>query len=972
MHPWHGVAVLWTLLHLGNCSMVQLKDNGYEDIVIAIHPAVPEDYTIIENIKSMVVEASSYLFNATHKGVFFKSVKIVIPLTWHQNPNYTRPRTESFNEADVIVADSFLKYGDDPYTLQYRGCGEKAKYIHFTPNFILNDKLLSVFGTRGRVFVHEWAHLRWGVFDEYNNETPFYVSRNFQVEATRCGADITGSAIFHECQDNYCSFRTCTSDPQTAPYNKGCMFLPDKHQSATASIMYMQALASVIAFCNASTHNAEAPTLQNRMCNSQSTWEVIMRSPDFNNSRPTLGRDSPPAPAFSLLQTRNRVVCLVLDVSGSMDRFDRIFRQRQAAELFLLQIVESGSFVGIVTFSHKASIDAELRQVVSDTEREDLVKLLPVKPNGGTAICEGIRAGFKATESQIQSTYGSEIILLTDGEDPLIPECFQEVENSGAIIHTIALGPDAAIQLETLAHMTGGLMFSAKDNLTSNGLIDAFSGLSSGNGNSSQHSVQLESISFTLHGIDCRKAPVSMDSTVGKSTFFVVTWQNNTPLIKVYDPHGKEYPQSNFSIDTTFKTARLKIPGIAKPGDWIYSLCNTESPLEIISLTVTSHVVNESIPPLTAKIHMSRDINTFPSPMVVYADVSQGFSPVIGANVIAIIEPHLGEPVILPLDDNGAGADIAKNDGIYSKYFTSFSGNGRYSIKVRVQGKEKSARLGVRIRRSHALYMPGHVENGNIQMNPPRPSVSDEDLQTNLEPFSRTASGRSFTVSAVPPGSLPDMFPPCTIFDLEAQVTNSKIELSWTAPGDDLDQGRATRYEVRMSGNPVDLKNTFENTTLIPSRSMKPQIAGSRETLIFSPEEEDLKLGHVTYFAVRAEDKVGNWSEISNIAQAALFVTTTATPTSPFISPEPPTFVPPSSTSMTCNPPSSYPSTSVPSLSDIPMPGSIHVPTVVITTCLIIVIVCLAISISLCIISCTAVTTSPQLLYLEHSLFVPL
>ncbi|KAJ1171366.1 hypothetical protein NDU88_003229 [Pleurodeles waltl] len=125
------------------------------------------------------------MFNATQKGLYFKSVKILLPMTWRQNSSYLRPRTESFNKVDAIVADPFLKYGDDPYTLQYRGCGEKGKYIHFTPNFMVNDKLISVFGPRGRVFVHEWAHLRWGVFDEYSNETPFYVSSNFQVEATR-------------------------------------------------------------------------------------------------------------------------------------------------------------------------------------------------------------------------------------------------------------------------------------------------------------------------------------------------------------------------------------------------------------------------------------------------------------------------------------------------------------------------------------------------------------------------------------------------------------------------------------------------------------------------------------------------------------------------------------------------------------------------------------------------------------------
>ncbi len=32
--------------------------------------------------------------------------------------------------------------------------------------------------------MHEWAHLRWGVYDEYSEEKPFYYS-NGHIEATR-------------------------------------------------------------------------------------------------------------------------------------------------------------------------------------------------------------------------------------------------------------------------------------------------------------------------------------------------------------------------------------------------------------------------------------------------------------------------------------------------------------------------------------------------------------------------------------------------------------------------------------------------------------------------------------------------------------------------------------------------------------------------------------------------------------------
>lgn len=62
---------------------------------------------------------------------------------------------------------------------------------------------------------------------------------------------------------------------------------------------------------------------------------------------------------------------------------------------------------------------------------------------------------YQAIIQSNQSTSGSEIILLTDGEDKEMSLCFEEVKQSGAIIHTIALGPSAAKELETLSTMTG-------------------------------------------------------------------------------------------------------------------------------------------------------------------------------------------------------------------------------------------------------------------------------------------------------------------------------------------------------------------------------------------------------------------------------------------------------------------------------------------------------------------------------------
>uniref|UniRef100_A0ABM5G8N3 Calcium-activated chloride channel regulator 1-like n=1 Tax=Pogona vitticeps TaxID=103695 RepID=A0ABM5G8N3_9SAUR len=821
------------------------------------------------SFEDMVTEASPYLFSATKQRFYFKTVKVIVPLTWAPKPEYKRVTTESYDKADVIVADPYLKYGDDPYTLQYGGCGEQGRYIHFTSNFLTNDSLHDVYGSRGRVFVHEWAHLRWGVFDEYNNNAPFYNTGENQAEATRCSAAVTGQYIF---QEKTGKIRKCKVEHRTQLYEAGCQFIPDKTQTSPASIMYMQSLSSVIEFCDKNSHNAIAANMQNKFCDYRSTWEVIMNSTDISLSPPM--NTPPPAPTVSFLQTQDRVLCLVLDVSGSMIG-QRIARLKQAADLFLLQIIEAGSWVGIVTFNGAATVRTWLKQITDDAVREDLRAYLPTSAGGGTSVCSGVRQGFKVFLNKYSSTEGCEIVLLTDGEDGSISSCFTEVTNSGSIIHTIALGPSAAEDLEKLADMTGGLKFSATDSLDSNGLIDAFSAISSGNGNISQQSIQLESKGETIRPNQWLDGTVPIDRTVGNDTFFVVTWSLSTypPGIFLTDPKGKRYISKDFVIESTnIRTARLRIPGTAEPGTWIYSLLNTHSADQVLSITVTTRAASASVPPVMVKSYMNRDTNSYPSPIIIYAEVSQGFLPVIGANVTVTVESASGQTVELQLLDDGSGADIVKYDGIYSRYFTSFKENGRYNIKVHVQGKDNTVRRGRR--QSQALYVPGYVENGVIQMNAPRPEVSEDEIQTNLGDFSRTASGGSFVMSGVPPGTPPDVFPPCKINDLEVEINDEdEFLLSWTAPGNDYDIGKAERYEIKMSDNPLELRDaTFNSATSLNISGLTPEVAGVKQYFQYKPENFTKENGTTLCFAIRAIDNSNNTGDVSNIARAVLLL----------------------------------------------------------------------------------------------------
>ncbi|MBN3289815.1 CLCA1 regulator, partial [Polypterus senegalus] len=713
-----------------------------------------------------------------------------------------------------------MNYGNDPYTLQYGGCGEAGRYIHLTPDFLIDDKFLRIYGPRERVLVHEWAHLRWGVYDEYNEDKPFYFASDKSFEATRCSVDITG--VMAECKDPQCSaIKPCEIDKVTGSPTEKCKFFPDKKQRTTSSIMFVQGLNVITEFCNQNTHNAEAPNMQNKMCKSKSVWEVIEQSKDFKASVP-MNENAPPPTTFTYLQGGDRVICLVLDVSSNMKISQRKERLRQAAELFILQFIETGSFLGIVQFNSKGKILQELTHIEDDNFRITLANRLPNLAEGGLNICEGIRTAFRG---QNKSRFC--VKLCTHFNDSATVSCFFS------------------------GNLLGGLQLSATDSPDSNGLIDAFAAICSTGGHFFNQTIQLEIAGKKTQGKDWLNGTVSVDRTIGNDTVFVVTWETMaTPAIYVFSPSGQDY-SADFVVDMALKESHLKIPGTA----------------ETLTMTVTSRAGSSSQPSVTVNAYMNKDSTNAQSPFKVYAEVSKGYLPVLGAKVTASIESDTNKEEFQLLD-NGAGADIIKNDGVYSGYFFKFSGNGRYSLKVKAQGIEKVTRLSFR-KGARAYYIPGYHENGYIFPNPQKPPVSEEDHQSDLGSFTRTTSGGVLVVTGMI-GLQSPSFPPCQITDLDANIEGEQVSLSWTAPGEHVDQGTASNYEIRMSASHKELKDHFENAILINTSGLVPQEAGKREYFTFKPEGIVLKNGTIVYFAARAADTFSFKADISNIAQATI------------------------------------------------------------------------------------------------------
>ncbi|XP_028667228.2 calcium-activated chloride channel regulator 1-like [Erpetoichthys calabaricus] len=844
---------LFVLLPHLTSSKIELVDNGYRNIVIAIHKAVPENPQLIDKIKEMLKEASNYLYVATRFRVFFKEVKILLPDTWTPKPDlYKKATTETYSQANVIIAGLKSTKGDEPYTLQYGGCGKEGRYTHFTPNYLLNDTFIQVYGRRGKVFVHEWAHLRWGVFDEYNKYQPFY-KEGEHYRVTKCPKDLSGKV----CLGNDCS--KCNLENASDPPKEGCVFLPEMHQETSSSIMYSPLLKSINQFCDKSNHNQDAPNDQNRFCNLKSTWEVILESEDLRNANEATDLGSV-EPQFTVMQERKTALCLVLDVSRSMSESQRLTRLQQASTLFIEKIAKEGSFIGIVTFNNIAYVKKGLTYISGDDVRKTLVNALPTKAEGGTNICSGLLEAFEVLSSDDGSTEGDEILLITGSEDSGISSCFETVKKSGTKIHIIAMGQSATKELEMLSEMTNGRRAHASDNFNSNGLVEAFVELSEGQ-------IQLESIGGTQEPGDSLVGDTYIDSEVGFNTTFLVTWLTDVkPDIFISDPDGKEYLTKDFQLEEKTTAGTLIIPGKAKTGKWSYSVQNTANQAQPMTISITSQPSGAKFESVVVKTHLQQTDEP-PYTLVIYAEVFKNFMPVHNAKVIAIVETASTKIITVTLQDNGAGADLVKDDGIYSSFMTDYDGIGRYNFKVQVSRLHTATKEAAG-HTSGAMYVQGYLENGTVHLNPPKLAIDDEDFP--VEDFVRTKSGGTFMVKVVPPANQ-DVFPPCQITDLSAELLNNTVTLAWTAPGDDMDKGTVAEYEIRKSKQAVHLRDNFHNATQINTSSIIPLTARSREEFSFDLEEEEKVNNSAIFFAVVSCDESLLASDVSNIARVVIY-----------------------------------------------------------------------------------------------------
>ncbi|KAK7078693.1 hypothetical protein SK128_028560, partial [Halocaridina rubra] len=717
-----------------------------------------------------------------------------------------------------------------------------------------------------RLLAKEWLHYRYGVFEEIGwVESPVHPAHYRAADG--------------QWTPNACANIPLESEPSCHSQNHSCPFKiqQEANPELSKSLMAFPEVPSVQELCDEGSHNREAPTPHNLLCDGKSVWEVMRASPDFQNNRNVEGGLRENEVSFQYIRSHNPRMVLLVENSNVMNVQKRWDFMRKAVRKFLTYDIPDGVSIGLVVFNSVANTRYPLTVLTDGNTREKVGSSLPRNPSREDehrrcVIC-GIREAVKVIN---QDGLGGHIMLVTAGSASLgdreISEASQLLTDNHVALHTIIYplvekyrAPDGS--LDILATSSGGETYVIPDegigadsrlSMYYNLLDSFYYTLKSA---SNQFSLPIKVLSVEHPG---GRVPVSagsfmMDPTLGPETVFAVFYYDVTHVgnqIHLVNPHGMVIDTVNMQNEDGnihMITVRLAEAQVT-PGLWHYKIENRADSHQALYVQVTSRTRQQSkVPRVTLRTWTSHNlgvvnISDISRPLALYAEVRAGLVGVEGAKVTAVLQ-RLGltnngshhQPLEVVLYDNGlTGPDMVKGDGVYSRYVPRLAPS-KYSIMVYVEG------------------------------------------DTSRYSFVRQSKLGIVDVIGISP--VQDNLPPARVVDLRARLlpnTVNQLGFTWTAPGGDLDYGTAERYVVMASPKHQELiegGGTVIEGWPTPLSSQSIQ----QHTVLWNEYET------LSYLALYAVDENGNTASLSNIVTVYVPAppTTTAPPSTlaPTLSP---------------------------------------------------------------------------------------
>ncbi|XP_062615682.1 calcium-activated chloride channel regulator 1-like [Saccostrea cucullata] len=841
---------------------IQLDGNGYTGVTVAISSKLDPTEIHIQRLKNLITAASAQLYKSTKYHVFFKDVTIVIPKSWPNNFTKEFVSGPQLDTAHIIVDKPNPLVDNKPYVSGMTGCGHPGRYIHLEP---ITVQVHPTVGLADKILVHHWGHFRWGLFDEHGdkeapimeaNRNPWFYSTEGTFKPNICARNIKGQNHLKYCQ----SSKPCLLDDNGLP-EKDCKFcVEEQDNTVKGSIMGKPEISSVVEFCDDENsdvpHNREADTPHNRFCQGRSAWEIMRLHSDFKDTKPGSPSQNT-VPTFRVVQQRaGQKVVLVLDKSGSMNSYDqRINKLKAISSNYIRNWSPNATSIAVVTFNETASVVAPLTTVTSEQDRQGLVTLVKnIKAHGATSIGAGLQKALELLTEDSDNITGSEIILVSDGANTVLPgpdEVREEILAEGVIIRSVAIGREADAKIDKLAKDSGGFSFFYSGNQRSTALADIFLGIAASSSDEEGKMYQLESKSVNVTKDQNYTTSITIDSTIGLDTTILLMGPGIDFTIATLSGPGNSFVTSGACTDS----CSLKIDGIAEVGDYVIEISSTLD--VILTLTAHSYPRNPSEDVLTATAWTSTDSFDFSpsSPIVLYALVQKGIYPVFDAEVKIFAEDENGHVIHVDLADDGLGMDLIKGDGQYTGLIlpSEIKSSGRHSLKLVVTGKDGESKILLPELKRRKRQIQNEIATSNLKTE-------------NVGGFKRVAAGGTFTVQNYKPVT-EDKMPPARITTLRLMSTEgNSFNVSWNAVGDDFTVGKASSYMVFLSNNYSAILSSTDTVTQITDKIPTPSNPGNLEIFSFVLPE----VGVNYYLAVLAVDDEGNQGEVSNIVSVSV------------------------------------------------------------------------------------------------------
>ncbi|XP_076320025.1 calcium-activated chloride channel regulator 1-like [Tachypleus tridentatus] len=879
----------WLTLTKSHAAIV---NNGFRKVVAAFayNENATEGWVTVQNFMELARLASKNLYKATRSRSYFQEIHILVPEEWDNPPKDLslpqEPATfESFDSADFQISTS---NNDKLETKTVRAlCGNPQGPVEIPSTYLLvltgQGELEWTRATRS--LIQHWAKHRWGVFEEYVEPTLLLAElRMAEAGIPRTGIEplfilsrMTNGVYPSVCAwpgdvrlyqrildagTTYNILTNETCDPKKAFDSSGdlldrlsCTYRVNSdranNNSDNVSLMSLVEFSRSDHFCDEDAHSKNAKHPQNILCKA-SIWKTISSKSvvgDLYNTRNPPRASVDTTPRFKLVRSEIPRIVIVTDISESM-KGNNSRTLQSSLKRFINYLAIDRSMIAIVGFNDSAHVFADLTFVAEG--RDALSSKLPSATGGRTCISCGINSGLQILERR-GGTAGGLLLIFTDGienEAFNLTNIMTKVSNSGVRVGTFALSCKVDVQLDHLATVSYGKSYIIPSEdamlLMDEALLDIVNFAQRGE---IPHRLWIVSEQVPWNW-DHVMGTFPVDPELGKDTMLLFSYfyKLEVSSFKVTSPTS----HSVYMLDH----ARTSSDGIRnhiiynlsnETGVWKYEiwLKNIE-PTPNATLTVTSLPHNHQVKPVQVSVHLFVDetpagnIAKKLSPrVVIVADVRQGLSPISGACVMAEISRPDGATVYKNLPDNGLGdPDFWSSDGLYSNYFTEFSGGGRYFVKVQVTSVPGRTQVETAFQHDIRWKMKGHFQR-----------VVSVGTFINAIDFNSTEEDR------IPPSEihrLKNVSPP---------FNDGVITIQFVAPGDDYNVGTAADYEIKYlkTNFPEEIIEEFENIKHnvisindIIRGSLEPQLAGTVQYISFYLPEGDY------YVAIRAIDKAGN------------------------------------------------------------------------------------------------------------------